>query len=122
MDGSPVNGGLSYAAGVDAESAVVDDTILPTQLPRQTVLSGEKRLLMAILMLAIEHAEHGCPNSSATKPSGQRRKVVSPSLQQEARQWILSCQRTPFNSFENICDVLDLEAEAVRVALRRRWK
>ena len=84
--------------------------LLPTQ---QTQGQGipEKRLLIAILADAVN-----CFQRCGLAPGRRNRRAG-----QESERWIMSRDRDwPF-SFENICEVLDLDADYLRANLLR-WR
>src|ERR1700730_13206463 len=91
------------------------DTLLPIQyfeaMRRKHLLEGEKRLILSVLEDAVE-CFMKCIDSSTNK--GQR-------LFRDADEWInLEDKRWGF-SFDNGCDMLDINAEYMRAGLRR-WK
>src|ERR1700730_14662677 len=91
------------------------DTLLPIQyfeaMRRKHLLEGEKRLILSVLEDAVE-CFMKCIDSSTNK--GQR-------LFRDADEWInLEDKRSVF-SFDNVRDMLDINAEYMRSGLRR-WK
>jgi hypothetical protein len=93
------------------------DTLLPSQyfdrMRRRTEYAGERRLMIAVLEDAVDvyRKQHG-----AQDPRGRV-------LFEEAEAWIENTDPTWIFSFENICNVLDLNAEYIRrglYALRHR--
>jgi hypothetical protein len=84
--------------------------VLPTQTTggSATALSGEKRLMAAVLADAIRLYLEQARGSS----------IRSQLLFREATRWIESADRSSLLSFENVCDVLQLDAGRVRRALR----
>ncbi len=91
------------------------DTLLPIQyfeaMRRKHLLEGEKRLILSVLEDAIE-CFMKCLEASSNK--GQR-------LFRDAEEWInLEDKRWVF-SFDNVCDMLDINPEYLRVGLRK-WK
>jgi hypothetical protein len=91
------------------------DTLLPVQyfeaMRRKHLLEGEKRLILSVLEDAVE-CFMKCIDSPTNK--GQR-------LFRDADEWInLEDKRWVF-SFDNVCDMLDINAEYMRAGLRR-WK
>jgi hypothetical protein len=91
------------------------DTLLPIQyfeaMRRKHLLEGEKRLILSVLEDAVE-CFMKCIDSPTNK--GQR-------LFRDADDWIsLEDKRWVF-SFDNVCDMLDINAEYMRAGLRR-WK
>jgi hypothetical protein len=91
------------------------DTLLPIQyfeaMRRKHLLEGEKRLILSVLEDAVE-CFMKCIDSPTNK--GQR-------LFRDADEWInLEDKRWVF-SFDNVCDMLDINAEYMRAGLRR-WK
>ena len=92
--------------------AVIDDLmaggeLLPTQLPAATSLSPEKKLAAAVLASAlVEIRDHyGSPS--------HRRAVA------EALEWVHSDDEQWPYSFLRLCDLLHLESEWVRGAVRQ---
>src|SRR5262245_21437034 len=91
------------------------DTLLPSQffdrVRRRTEHDGERRLMIAVLEDAVDvYRKH----AGAQDPRGEQ-------LFQEAEAWIDDPDRTWLFSFQNICDVLDIDADYLRRGLRR-WK
>jgi hypothetical protein len=84
--------------------------LLPSQMAggSTTALSGEKRLMAAVLADAI-HLYLG----RARWRNGRHQVDF-----REAATWIESEDRTSLLAFENVCDVLQLDAGRVRRALR----
>jgi hypothetical protein len=85
--------------------------MLPTQLvggTRTADLSGEKRLMAAVLADAIRlYAKH--------RPSPTAGGQI---LFRETERWIESYSRGWLLSFENVCEVLDIDPERLRGVLR----
>jgi hypothetical protein len=91
------------------------DTLLPIQyfeaMRRKHLLEGEKRLVLSVLEDAVE-CFMKCIDSSTNK--GQR-------LFRDAEEWInLEDKRWVF-SFDNVCEMLDVNPEYLRRGLRE-WK
>ncbi len=91
------------------------DTLLPIQyfeaMRRKHLLEGEKRLILSVLEDAIE-CYMKCIDSATNK--GQR-------LFRDAEEWInLEDKRWVF-SFDNVCEMLDINPEYMRTGLLR-WK
>jgi hypothetical protein len=91
------------------------DTLLPIQyfeaMRRKHLLEGEKRLILSVLEDAVE-CFMKCIESATNK--GQR-------LFRDADEWInLEDKRWVF-SFDNVCEMLDINADYMRAGLRR-WK
>ena len=87
------------------------DTLLPSQffdrVKRRTELDGERRLLIAVLEDALDV---------------YRKQIVAQDargrqLFDEAEEWIEDTQANDLFSFENICEVLDLNSEYIRRGL-----
>lgn len=96
------------------EVRLEDSPVLPTQFFRhrsRSSMPGERRLLLAVLEEAVD---------SYCKTCG-RRERRSQNLHQEAEEWIFSNDRSWFLSFQNICDVLDIDADSLRQRLSN-WK
>jgi len=96
----------------DASAGVLEPwVVLPTQFAdaaRTTELSGEKRLMAAILADAVHcylKNHHG-------------RGAAAQILFRETEAWIESRDQSWLLSFENICDVLGIVADPLRRALR----
>ena len=91
------------------------DTLLPSQffdrVRRRTEHEGERRLMIAVLEDAVDIYRK---QAGAKEPRGQQ-------LFREAEEWIEDPDRSWLFAFENICDVLDIDAEYLRGGLRR-WK
>ena len=91
------------------------DTLLPIQyfeaMRKKHLLEGEKRLILSVLEDAIE-CFMKCIDASTSK--GQR-------LFREADEWIAHEDKRWVFSFDNVCDMLDINPEYMRSGLRR-WK
>ncbi len=91
------------------------DTLLPIQyfeaMRRKHLLEGEKRLILSVLEDAVE-CFMKCIDSATNK--GQR-------LFRDADEWIALEDKRWVFSFDNVCDMLDINAEYMRAGLRR-WK
>jgi hypothetical protein len=91
------------------------DTLLPSQyfdrVRRRGQYDGERRLMIAILEDAVDTYRK---QAGAHDPRGQQAFL-------EAEEWFDDVDRTWLYSFENICDVLDLDADYLRRGLRA-WK
>src|SRR5437879_2986841 len=94
---------------------VQPDTLLPSQyfdrVRRRGQYNGERRLMIAILEDAVDVYRK---QAGARDARGQQ-------LFLEAEEWFDDTDRTRLYAFENICDVLDLEADYLRRGLRA-WK
>src|SRR6058998_2077836 len=91
------------------------DTLLPSQffdrVRRRSEHDGERRLMIAVLEDAVDVYRK---QAGAKDPRGQQ-------LFQEAEIWVEDADRTWLFSFQNICDVLDIDADYLRRGLRL-WK
>ncbi len=91
------------------------DTLLPIQyfeaMRKKHLLEGEKRLILCVLEDAIE-CFMKCIDASTSK--GQR-------LFRDADEWIAHEDKRWVFSFDNVCDMLDINAEYMRMGLRK-WK
>jgi hypothetical protein len=91
------------------------DTLLPSQffdrVRRRTEHDGERRLMIAVLEDAVDVYRK---QAGSKDPRGQQ-------LFQEAEAWIEDADRTWLFSFQNICDVLDIDAGYLRRGLHA-WK
>jgi hypothetical protein len=91
------------------------DTLLPIQyfeaMRRKHLLEGEKRLVLSVLEDAVE-CFMKCIDSSTSK--GQR-------LFREAEEWITLEDKKWVFSFDNVCEMLDVNPEYLRRGLRD-WK
>ncbi len=88
------------------------DVVLPAQVfpfPRGRSAHGERRLLIAILADAIY-----CYQQWYLVRNSRGRRLF-----REAERWLCSGDRTQVFSFENICEILQIDAEYVRTGLRR---
>ena len=91
------------------------DTLLASQyfdrVRSRAARDGERRLMVAVLEDAVDvYLKH----ANATDPRRQE-------LFREAEDWIEEHDVRRFYSFENICAVLDLEADYIRHGLRA-WR
>ena len=87
------------------------DIILPTQYfgsVGSAGLSGEQRLMLAVLVDAINVLQSWKGTGSARK----RRNFA------EAAQWVNTPRATHPFSFDSVCDALDIDAELLRTRLR----
>jgi len=91
------------------------DTLLPIQyfeaMRKKHLLEGEKRLILSVLEDAVECLMK-CIDASTSK--GQR-------LFREADEWIAHEDKRWVFSFDNVCDMLDINPEYMRMGLRK-WK
>jgi hypothetical protein len=91
------------------------DTLLPIQyfeaMRKKHLLEGEKRLILSVLEDAVE-CFMKCIDSPTSK--GQR-------LFRDADEWISLEDKHWVFSFDNVCDMLDINPEYMRRGLRR-WK
>jgi hypothetical protein len=88
------------------------DLMTPDQffgLLRGTARTGERKLMAAVLQDGIETFQK---NASARDPIGRE-------LFDEARAWILARHDPSLFSFTTVCDVLELDANALRAGLLR---
>jgi hypothetical protein len=87
-------------------------TVLPvqyfTRLQRSAAWTGEQRLMAAIL----EDAVAVCSKTNAPKTSKGRQVL------RETLRWLRSNDRTWMFSFLRVCDMLDLDASAIRRGIR----
>jgi len=79
------------------------------QGPRETLLEGEKRLMLAIL----EDAVH-CFQDYHSATCGRNKRVFD-----EARRWIFEHRSDWIFGFENICGVLEFDPAYLRKGLAR---
>jgi hypothetical protein len=82
------------------------DDLLATSLESSELIS-EKKLMLAVLNDAI-----ACLEGVAQVPSPQRAKFA-----RDARDWFLEKKDYAFFSFENVCETLALDRQAIRDAL-----
>jgi hypothetical protein len=91
------------------------DTLLPIQyfeaMRKKHLLEGEKRLILSVLEDAVE-CFMKCIDAATNK--GQR-------LFREADEWIGHEDKRWVFSFDNVCDMLDINADYMRLGLGR-WK
>src|SRR5260370_39951223 len=91
------------------------DTLLPIEyfeaMRRKHLLEGEKRLIVSVLEDAIE-CFMKCIDASTSK--GER-------LFRDADEWIAHEDKRWVFSFDNVCDMLDINPEYMRMGLRK-WK
>lgn len=90
----------------------VPDSILPSQyfdrVARRTDYDGERRLMVAVLEDAVD-----VYRKLAGAPDARRQQLF-----RDSEEWIESNDRNWIFSFQNICDVLGIEAEYLRRGLR----
>ena len=91
------------------------DTLLPIQyfeaMRKKHLLEGEKRLILSVLEDAVE-CFMKCIDASSSK--GQR-------LFRDADEWIALEDKQWVFSFDNVCDMLDINPEYLRRGLKE-WK
>ncbi|MGH7864746.1 MAG: hypothetical protein ACREQB_07140 [Candidatus Binataceae bacterium] len=91
------------------------DTLLPIQyfeaMRKKHLLEGEKRLVLSVLEDAVE-CFMKCIDSATNK--GQR-------LFRDADEWISTVDKRWVFSFDNVCEMLDVNPEYMREGLRK-WK
>ena len=91
------------------------DTLLPIQyfeaMRKKHLLEGEKRLILSVLEDAVE-CFMKCIDAATNK--GQR-------LFREADEWITHEDKRWVFSFDNVCEMLDINADYMRVGLNK-WK
>src|SRR5919201_851563 len=104
-----------YAADDRLAGLFQPDTLLPSQffdrVRRRSEHDGERRLKIAVLEDAVDVYRK---QAGATDPRGQE-------LFREAEAWLEDPDRTWLFSFQNICDVLDMDADFLRKGLHA-WK
>ena len=88
------------------------DTLLPSQffdrVRRRSELDGERRLMIAVLEDALD----------VFRKQVGAHDVRGKQLFHEAVDWLEDAEANDLFSFENICDVLDLNAEYIRRGLK----
>ena len=91
------------------------DTLLPSQffdrIRRRSEHDGERRLMIAVLEDAVD----------VYRKQAGARDARAQQLFHEAEEWIEDPDQTWLFSFQNICDVLGLDADYLRRGLRV-WK
>jgi hypothetical protein len=91
------------------------DTLLPIQyfeaMRKKHLLEGEKRLILSVLEDAVE-CYMKCIEAATSK--GQR-------LFRDADEWINHQDKRWVFSFDNVCEMLDIDPEYMRLGLRK-WK
>jgi hypothetical protein len=105
-----------HSVGVAHPHLFQPDTMLPAQyfaaaLRRRGALKPERRLIIAILQDAIE-----CFQKNLFAREGKARQLYA-----DAEDWITSEDRSHYFSFENICEILEVNPEYVRQGLLR-WR
>ena len=87
------------------------DTLLPSQyyalLRRKGRQEPERRLVIAILQDAVE-----CYQKHLFARDNKARQLFA-----DAEEWIMSTDRAYFFSFENVCELLDINPEFMRRGL-----
>ena len=100
-----------YAADDRLAGLFQPDTLLPSQffdrVRRRTEHDGERRLMIAVLEDAVD----------VYRKQAGARDARAQQLFREAEEWIEDTDQTWLFSFQNICDVLDLDAEYLRRGL-----
>lgn len=89
------------------------DTLLPEQfyaiLRSGSAIAGEKRLMLAVLEDALD-----CYRKYATAREGQGLQMF-----RDVDVWIASRDRRWFYSYENICDILEINSDYLRGGLSK---
>ena len=88
------------------------DVIIPAQIGRSSYRSPEQRLWAAILQTALDDLGGGRSGQSPRRP-GQIH---------EAYSWVLEDDRSWIFSFRSLCEMLGLDADAVRGAIVYRMQ
>ena len=98
-------------SNVEVSNLYTPDFVLAEQFfdPRRAGLDGERSLMLAVLRDAVE-----CYQKFALARDPRGRFEFD-----EARRWIESSERDWPYSFENICDVLDIDPIYLREGLSR---
>jgi len=91
------------------------DALLPAQFYAAfrggSGVSGEKRLMLAVLQDALD-----CYQKYAFAKDGAGQQMFH-----DADQWIGDEDRTWYFSFENICEILEINPQYLRVGVKR-WR
>lgn len=91
------------------------DTLLPIQyfeaMRRKHLLEGEKRLILSVLEDAIE-----CFMKCIDSPTNKGQKLF-----RDAEEWINLQDKHWVFSFDNVCDMLDINPDYMRNGLKK-WK
>jgi hypothetical protein len=91
------------------------DTLLPIQyfeaMRRKHVLEGEKRLILSVLEDGID-----CFMKYVDAPTTKGQKLF-----RDAEEWINLSDKQWIFSFDNVCDMLDIDADYMRRGLQD-WK
>ncbi|GBD25886.1 hypothetical protein HRbin30_01213 [bacterium HR30] len=109
---NPVRPQSPNVSGQVSANFITHELLLPSQYftpASERLLSPEQRLMLAILEDAVY---------TVLKYAGTRNRRTQ-RLVRDAERWMALSDRSWLFSFENICAVLGLEAEAVRARLRR---
>jgi hypothetical protein len=106
-------GKRGFSASHDRLASLFEpDVLLPAQFfaafRREGGLERERLLMLAVLEDAVDCYQK---YAHARDPRGRQ-------LFEEARDWVVSTDRTWLFSFENICDTLEICADYVRRGLR----
>jgi hypothetical protein len=106
---------------IDPFGLFVPDTIVPAQFHRRSTLHmGEVRLMHAVFEDALDCLRRTPAVVPARTPTGRPSHAQSRrSIRQETIAWFESTDRSRVYAFENICDVLGFDADAIRQALHR---
>jgi hypothetical protein len=97
-----------YLTGVPVRLFQPDVMLPAQQFPAHSKREPEHRLMMAVLEAAVR-----CVRKYPFPTDARGRRLFH-----EARQWLLAAEPNWPYSFERICAVLDLDADAVRQQLR----
>ena len=99
---------VRYREPVETEGPFENEAVLPSQFTTAAAakLNGVHRLMAAVLADAI-HCFCG---------NGEEWRVA-----EEARQWLFARGRSEVFAFENVCDELGIDCDALREELTR-WK
>lgn len=100
------------------------EIILPSQFARSTVRTREQDLMAAVLELALNDLRtrrtHDGGRPIPRQWVGQDGRASGMSPVMSPRNYVLSTETWWPYAFENVCDVLGLDADGIRRALRRK--
>ena len=112
---APPDNGLPRAAD-DGLALLVPDVLVPAQVfagfRHRARIERERLLMLAVLADGVK-----CYKRYAFAHDPQRRQIFAETL-----EWVISSDSGQLFSFETICDVLDIDAEHVRRALRQWYE
>lgn len=96
---------------IDGEDRALPEVLLPIQIASRRGIAPERALLAGVLLDAVE-----CFQNHYAASAGPRRQLF-----EEAEEWLFGADGGAPFSFEDVCELLSLDAECLRHGLRK-WQ